>query len=274
MLVSDSAYCNPGVDLDIQKMGGIDLFGFKCTEGADTGDEQWDINVAKAKKSGYPFFAWHYDNPMQTAQSQVAWFVKHGGTTSGALFLALDVEDQTDYNGKTLGADLLYYHIVDLWNKFSALGIPMIFYSRKSWIDSYCPKLWPFLKDKHLWMAAYPYLELAAQLARKTVSRSWDEFKTKYVNSLGTYKLLPDYDVCLWQFTGDTFCLPGSGIDWINIATPLDVSITAYGLNDFLSHIGVLPIQTVPAPLVWTQMSNDQRMELLHQHLIKAGECK
>jgi hypothetical protein len=276
MLVTDSAYCNPDIILSLQKQGGVDLFGFKSTEGNDTLDEQWEINIAKAKAANYPFFAWHYDNPMQTAQSQLDWFVKHNCHKSGALFYALDVEDQTDYNGKTLAPDALFYHIVDLCNKFSTLHMPWIFYSRKSWIDDYCPRLWPFLKDKFLWMASYPYIALPQQMLKQTVTTTWEEFKTKYVSKLGNY-VLPGYDTVLWQFTGDTFCLPGGGKNWKGIQTPLDVSTTQYDLAGLLAHIGVNPPPVNPAPPisqtpVWDTLTTTSQMELIHQHLKKSGE--
>ena len=241
MIGIDTAYDTLDLDLNTEKQNGVDLFLFKSSQGNYTIDSQWPTRIKDATATDTKFIAYHYDDPMIPAASQLKWFVDHGcHKAEGLQVIELDCEDATDYKGNVLPAANMTAHIIDLWNQFSTLGLPLVFYSRKSWVDQYCPTLWAFLKGKPLHMAGYPELRTWAEqlLHRKGLAVTWDDMKQR-IAKLGKYPWLPDQNVVLWQVTGDTFVLQGS-------RETMDIDSSPYTIDQFWAKLGC-PIQSVPS---------------------------
>jgi hypothetical protein len=78
---------------------------------------------------------------------------------------------------------------------------------------------------------------------------------------------LTGYDLVLWQFTGDTFTLPGSGVDWKGIPTALDVNTTPMTCAEFLAHIGAQEPIPKPPEAVWPLMPDEKSWAEVGEHL-------
>lgn len=93
-------------------------------------------------------------------------------------------------------------------------GMPIVVYSRKTFIEYYAPQMLKWLGDYDIWLAWYPY-------SRTKVTCGWGELKERWLPKLeGPSSLngLPGMWK-IWQFTGDKFKLPGIGtadVNWFN----------------------------------------------------------
>jgi hypothetical protein len=270
MFVNDLGYCNPKANLDALALGSSNLFIFKSSQGNYCIDSEYFANCDKANVGKYPFLAYHYDDPEQSGASQVKWFMDHNCHKTGLKAICLDFERERNINtGVVYPKDALTWHVKDTFQQFLSLGLPLVVYSRPSWVTDYCPSLWPWLKDKHLWMATYPEMRTWDEIAlkKKGISLSWAELASRF-NKIKPLTL-SGYDICLHQFTGDTFVLPGSGVDWKGTGCTLDINYTPMTTAEFLAHIGVT--QGIPATAKWPQVSAQEKDELLHKLAVKDG---
>jgi hypothetical protein len=268
MLSVDTGYCNPDANLDLMALNGVDLFIFKATESALYYDEEWEKNVAKAKAGNHPFFGYHFDDPMVPAARQLKWFTDHNCHKQGVKCIVLDIEDETDYNKGIIPAQNLYLHAVDMWREFEKLGQPMTWYSRDSWFQDYCPQLKPFLQSKNAgWLASYPEIRTTAEiiLRKKPVVTTWIDLRQRFIK---IQKYAPSS--LIWQFSGDTFALPGSGTDWRGNPCGLDINYSALTLDELFAKLGI-SMQNLPPKLSWDKLSAQEKDELLHKLAVKDG---
>ena len=68
----DISHHQGGFDVERASREGIDFFIFKATEGSGFTDSRFAENVAKARKTGKPFAAYHYQRSGVSASAQVA----------------------------------------------------------------------------------------------------------------------------------------------------------------------------------------------------------
>jgi GH25 family lysozyme M1 (1,4-beta-N-acetylmuramidase) len=207
MIAVDISHWSEDVDFAILKLGGVDLCIPKLTQGNYKKDSKFDDFLQDMRTDGMPFGVFHYDDPDISVYRQADWIKMH--MPADARFLALDLEKTGPKKGIKYNPVTLMAHIISLYNECAKLGKPLILYTRMTYIKDYCPGLWPWLKTKRLWIAAYPELRTWAERLRKGIKLSWAELKTRMLR-LPTGPTAPYGINCmLWQFSGDTFVLPG-----------------------------------------------------------------
>jgi GH25 family lysozyme M1 (1,4-beta-N-acetylmuramidase) len=208
MLAVDVSHWSGDVDFALMKLHGVDLFIPKLTQGNYLRDSEVDEYLKDLRRDKLDFGVFHYDDPDITVGRQVDWIRKN--LPADAKFLALDIEKTGPRKGVKYNPLTLDAHIRALYDGCAGLGLPLLVYTRMSYVTSYCPTLLPWLKTKRNWIAAYPELRTLSErlLGKKGIKLSWIGLKGRMLR-VGR-PITPSGITCvLHQFSGDVFILPG-----------------------------------------------------------------
>ena len=254
MICVDISHWDKGAKLEPMVQGGAELFIFRSTIGGDSViglDDAFADFCQQANALGVPFGAYHFDDPFYTPARQLVNIQKQMSIAGpGLKFLAQDVEKERPFSGAApYNPANLAEHTETMYTAMVGLGLPMLFYSRTQWINTYCPQLWSFLKNKSLWLAAYPTIWSPIEGLSKTIITDWTKLKSTYIPRLGTtVPTVPAGQSCvLWQFSGDRFCLPGSAPTNGGRTIAIDLSINFGTLDTFMAQIGTTAGVPLPA---------------------------
>ena len=138
----DISHHQGSFDVERAAREGIDFFIFKATEGSGFTDSRFAENVAKARKTGKPFAAYHYQRSGISAAAQVAHIKK---VVSRDIPVIPDVE--TNSGGVALTRDIV--------SRLRSAGysVPLLYLPRWYWQQLGSPSL---VGLPPLWSSRYP----------------------------------------------------------------------------------------------------------------------
>lgn len=201
-------------------------------------DDRFDQHYAICQANEMPTPVYHWVDPIYTPERQIDFLLK---ITEGRNipFFCLDVEQWWNAWASwylaiakkltwslvpKIKPDLISQHVYKCWQYLKAkTRKPVVIYTSWGFVRSYAPQMSEWLDESEFnWPAGY--LDYTNK-----ITCNWTDFRQNYLPA-GANVLLPDGmkadTVRGWQFTGDTFSLPGM---YANAAgtkcSPADVSL-------------------------------------------------
>jgi GH25 family lysozyme M1 (1,4-beta-N-acetylmuramidase) len=231
------------VNWTVLKANGVEFAIIKATQGNYTVDQKLREHVAGATAAGIIVGAYHWCDPSVDRVSQARYFLN---AIQGLpiRFLAADVEQQwASWEEWSRGSITQIFSpteisenariIVTTWQQSSQL--PVVVYSRASFINQYARPASNWLPRYPLWMAHYPY-------RAGRITTTWEVFKRDYQPTIAGPAMptgCPTWT--FWQFTGDKFILPG-------VTTALDVNYFNGDIAALQRFAGVTVTEPEPEP--------------------------
>lgn len=218
LLVDVSLY-QPKMDWQVLAMNDVVGVIIKASSGSYRKDPLFLSHVEGARKAGLVVGAYHWCDPTNDDQAQAANFLD---TVKGQpiSFLAVDMEQYWMYwaefyarkvknviPGSRISQNA--YKVASLLKQHS--NLPVIVYTRASFVMFRAPEAVHWLPRFHLWLAHYPY-------SRTRITTTWTELRENYLPVLQHPMRPPNCnDWLFWQFSGDKFRLDGTGGSLIDL---------------------------------------------------------
>lgn len=263
---------------------GVILACTKATQGDFYKDDKMVYHLTEAKKARIAAGTYHFHEPGNNPTAQIFYYLdwlKENQVVMGKPdFHILDVERQWEWQYKSIGkkkakswqqvnvgADELNARIRTSWDVLNAkTAEPKMIYTRKTWLDEYCPKMWDWIKDLPLMLAQYPDSHQRVDMTPEA-EKAWLDDMTNRVSLLGQPAKGKATNVLIWQFSE---YYKGAGY-----GNPTDLSfvLDEARLRRWLgSTQGQTPVEPDPQPgeLV-TLASLNIRLEKVERSIIKSG---
>ena len=166
-------------------------------------------HLERAAAAGLLCGLYHFVEPQVPARQQIDLFLSTAARLPHWRMVALDVETTGGLPPAALSEALRA--LAD--GLKAALGTPalnrLVIYTRRGFLDAYCPQAWSWLPWFDLWLAQYPY-------AGPVLNLSWEELHARWWPNaeLGPSRRA-GFGWKFWQFQGGRFVLPGypGGVD-------------------------------------------------------------
>jgi GH25 family lysozyme M1 (1,4-beta-N-acetylmuramidase) len=207
----DVSSWQPSVDWATLHSKGIEFAIVKATQGSYLRDRLLTNHLAGANSAGLLTGAYHWLDPLSKDNEQADFFLK---SISGlpVSFLVIDLEqywaDWQEWSlhniHQTLDSERISNSARAVAERLKAQSaLPVVIYSRASFIEQYAQPANAWLPNYPLWMAQYPY-------GATRVKCSWEEFLSTRLPKIAGPLLPPGCNQWrIWQFSGDKFILPG-----------------------------------------------------------------
>jgi lysozyme len=215
----DVSHWDPNVDWKILKSNGVISAIVKATDGPGGLDDMFHTHCNGAKADGLVLGAYHFFRPWidkASIEKQHQFFLDKIASQP-IKFIAIDLEEYTK-NPANKVAPSVYSQRAKLAANYlkSHTGLPMIIYTRKSFIDNYAPQVYDWLGDFQLWLAHWRYNASDLHSGHQTIT--WNQLKTQHLPPFSGPTIPPsNSDWMAWQWTGEKYFLPG-------ISTPIDLN--------------------------------------------------
>lgn len=242
----DVSLYQPNMDWKVLAEKGVTGAILKASSGSYRKDALFLQHASAAHAAGLVLGAYHWCDPTNNAITQAQNFLSavKGQPIS---FLAVDMEQfwaswveyfERDITTLLSGEEISdsAYGVASYLVKNS--GLPVIIYTRASFVADRAPQAAAWLPNFPLWLAYYPY-------SRVRISATWEELREKHLPvPLGP--LLPKNCTrwTFWQFSGDKFRMEGAG------GSLLDLNFfngDRKALEKFI-HTGLPPVIVAPQP--------------------------
>lgn len=228
-LMVDVSRWQTKVDWDLLRDEGVCGAIVKCGQDLRE-DKLFRVHAGGARAAGMVVGAYHWFDPMFNPLDQAHSMRKFIEWAPGGVdFVAVDVEqfwaDWREWElarqgkgkiTKVIPGTMISERAKAMCAKLrgSMGGMPIVVYSRKTFIEYYAPQMLKWLGDYDIWLAWYPY-------SRTKVTCGWGELREKWLPKLEGPSSLSGLPGMwkIWQFTGDKFKLPGIGtadVNWFN----------------------------------------------------------
>jgi lysozyme len=245
----DLSRWQPVVDWPTLAKGGVGFAIAKASQGTTTKDPLLRSHFFKAKEVDLLVGAYHWCDPTMKPDDQVENFFE---AMDGMAFdfLALDVEQYWQSWQEWLEGKITRFVKPDTISSVALSmareirtrsSIPLLLYTRKSFILDYARPMLQWIADWPLWLAYYPYAS-----GRKAVS--WETLVQDCLPKV-VGPSLPEgcMDWTFWQFSGDKFILPGA-------TTALDLDYFNGSLEDLRKWCGAQPVDSNQLPVTGEEM--------------------
>jgi GH25 family lysozyme M1 (1,4-beta-N-acetylmuramidase) len=158
-------------------------------------------------------------------------------------------------NQITPGTKVLYNELKNLTN------IPLMIYTSPGFVNSYTKTLVPWLADKFLHFAQYPW---NIQNFNRKNANTWETLIQNVLPILGSNPVTPrgidSKNWLMWQFSGDYYTLPGIyGFEDKHRLSAVDLNVFNGTLADMKKLFGIET--TTPPPVL--QLSLDEKVNRL-----------
>ena len=265
----DVCHWDTNINWGTLKSKGVEFVFIKATQGNYLTDPMLNQYCADANKAGLIVGLYHWCDPIISASSQAAYFLKQ---TSGLTYqmASMDVEQQwadwSEWSKHNITKILSRNQISENGRQTAetvknAINKPVVVYSSSWFINEYSPVAVNWMKDYPLWFAHYPYK------AGRT-SATWESFANDNKPKIAAPSLPTGITQwTFWQFTGDKFVLPGAD-------SALDVNYYNGTLDDLKKMLGIkTETDTRPAPPTTEERVTtlEGRMTKLENAAIKQG---
>ncbi len=218
-LFVDVSLWQPNMDWTMLAQNGVKGVIAKASSGSFRKDPLFTKHVQGATDAGLVVGAYHWCDPTNDDITQAKNFLN---TIKGypVKFLAIDMEQywqlwaefythevESIVPGWRISENA--YRVASYLKKYS--GLPVIVYTRASFVAFRAPEAAEWLPQFHLWLAYYPYSNVR-------VTTTWAELKAKYL-PIVKGPLLPKNckSWLFWQFAGGKFRLDGTGGSGIDL---------------------------------------------------------
>jgi lysozyme len=240
----------------------------KASSGSFRKDPLFLSHVEGARKAGLVVGAYHWCDPTNDDQAQAINFLN---TVRGQpiSFLAIDMEQYWMYWSEffarkvtnTLPGSRISqnaYRVASFLKQNSDL--PVIVYTRASFVMYWAPDAIHWLPRFHLWLAHYPY-------TRTRITTTWAELREKHLPILQHPMRPPKCENWLfWQFSGDKFRLNGTG------GSLIDLNFFNGDKNDFHHFIKTgLPPEQAAEPELPRKARTLANLNVRRQPLVAAN---
>jgi len=229
----DVSHWEDQVDWGLLKSVGIEFVFIKASQGNYLRDPMLKSHVSGAADAGLLVGAYHWCDPNIAASAQAEYCLKQ---VEGLpiRFLAADVEQHwQDWQEWRQGHITKHIspaqisrnaqEIAKNWQ--SKVKLPVIIYTRASFINTYAAPAQAWLPKYPLWVAHYPYQQ-------SRIQTTWDDFKEQHLPGIQSPALpVGCHDWQFWQFTGDKFYLPG-------VSGAIDLNFFKGNLTDLQAFTG------------------------------------
>lgn len=216
----DVSHWQPQVDWETLRAGGVSFAVLKATQGTSLRDGCFTSHLEGARAAGLCVGAYHWCDPIRPAIPQADHFLR---TLAGRRldFVALDVEQHW-----ASWREWEQRHVVRLLSPTrisqvaqavaqrvrAATGLPVLIYTRVSFIAEFARPMLGWLGAWPLWLAQYPY-------PRGRLTCSWEALREHFLPGAARPVLPPGCATWhLWQFSAGRFILPG-------VPAPLDLNL-------------------------------------------------
>lgn len=206
------------LDWDLLKAGGVEFAILKASQGSTQRDPRFEKHLQGAAAAGLICGAYHWCDPTHDDRRQAENFL---AAVEGkpAAFAAVDVEqywqDWSEWSYKKVARLIPPTRISQSARAVAAeikarSGMPVLIYTRASFIRDYAAPMSAWLPEWDLWLAHYPY-------GRGRVTCTWEQLRQHYPRV--SRPALPDGCRAwrFWQFSAEKFVLPGA-------PSPLDLN--------------------------------------------------
>ncbi len=223
----DVSHWNLQLDWDLFARSGVRFVFIKATQGNYYTDPSCQKHLTGATVAGIIPALYHWCDPLVPADLQADYFYRVV-EVSNCRAVALDIEqhwsDWKEWPDKVT-KHIPPKQISGICCEIAArlkqkLSIPLIIYTRTSFLKEYAPSSVDWIKEYPLWLAQYPYLKGSIKTSWQDILDRWQDLQLRK-NPLRSPDLPPK---CarwtFWQFSGDKFILPGAkgflDLNWFN----------------------------------------------------------
>ena len=191
----------------------------KATDGPKGLDDMFHTHCNGAKAEGMVLGAYHFLRPWidQASIEKQAQFFLDKIASQPIKFIGVDLEEYTKNPANKVAPSVYSQRTKAAVNYIkSHSNLPLVIYTRKSYLDNYAPQVYDWLGGFNLWLAHWRYKESDLHSDRQNIT--WEELKAQHLPPFSGPTVPPsNTDWSLWQWTGEKFLLPG-------ISTPIDLN--------------------------------------------------
>ena len=255
------------VDWALLKSKGVEYAFIKATQGDYLADPMLKTHFKAAKESGMLVGAYHWCDPMSPDDNQSKFFLK-AIKDLDVNFVVADVEQHwTDWNEwrnkritKIIPPQRVSDNgkrVVEYWK--DKVKVPIIVYTRATFIDYYAAPASAWLPKYHLWLAHYTH---TVKREASKAAYTWEKFQLE-VPITGAPKMPRNCNKWLfWQFTGGRYILPG-------VDSSIDLNLFKGSLDDLYKFSGVkrphVENENPDVPTEPVTLTLEQRIERLEK---------
>ena len=252
------------VDWALLKSNGVEYAFMKATQGDYLADPMLKNHFKAAKESGMLVGAYHWCDPMSPDDNQAKFFLKTIKDLN-LSFVVADVEQHwTDWNewrNKRITKIIPPQRVSDnakrvleYWK--DKVNIPILVYTRATFIDYYAAPASAWLSKYPLWLAHYTH---TVKREASKAAYTWEKFQLE-VPLRGAPKLPRNCTKWLfWQFTGGRYILPG-------VDSSIDLNLFNGNLDDLYKLAGEKrPYEESEKPDEQVILTLEQRIERLEK---------
>jgi lysozyme len=216
----DLSHWQPRVDWKALASGGVTFAVLKATQGRSLRDGCFETHYQGARAVDLLVGAYHWLDPNQAAQAQAEAFL--AALRGKRLdFLALDVEQywvswaewQAGHITRFVNPQRIAERALAVARRVRfASGLPLLIYTRTSFVLEYARPMLAWLAEWPLWLAQYPY-------RGGRITCAWEALRAHFLPQARNPILPPGCPTWqIWQFSAGRFTLPGA-------TTPLDLNL-------------------------------------------------
>jgi GH25 family lysozyme M1 (1,4-beta-N-acetylmuramidase) len=224
----DVSHWDPSVDWQILKSKNVLSAIVKATDGPSGLDDMFHTHCTGAKAEGMVLGAYHFFRPWidQASIEKQAQFFLDKIASEPIKFIAMDLEEYTK-NPANKVAPSVYSQRVKVAATYikSHTNLPLVIYTRKSYLDTYSPQGYEWIGNFHLWLAHWRYSEADLHSSLQTIS--WEALIANHLPPYPGPTVPPsNSDWTIWQWCANKYLLPG-------ITTPIDLNFFNGTKTDF-----------------------------------------
>jgi GH25 family lysozyme M1 (1,4-beta-N-acetylmuramidase) len=215
----DVSHWDPSVDWKILKSQKVLSAIIKATDGYNGLDDMFHTHCSGAKAEGMVLGAYHFFRPWidHASIEKQAQFFLDKIANEPIKFIAIDLEEYTRNPADKVAPSVYSQRVKTAANYMkSHSDLPLVIYTRKSYLDTYSPQVYDWLGNFMLWLAHWRYKEADLHSGQQTIS--WDELTANHLPPYSGPTVPPsNSDWTIWQWAANKYFLPG-------ITTPIDLN--------------------------------------------------
>jgi GH25 family lysozyme M1 (1,4-beta-N-acetylmuramidase) len=220
-IIQDNSHYQQAIDFAYLKSKGQNKMFLKVASGSLFKDTVFDEHYKNAIDNGFSIAPYVWQDPIYDAEKQGKFFLDCVKGKNIA-FIVIDAEQHwkswdefylmqkgklKQYQMKNFTPDEILNHLSKLYNYIkNNSNYEIVIYTAAWFVNSYCPKMYDYLKDKYTWWADYTLFNTTK------MEKTWEELEklVPTTNIIPTLpKSYPTKRVVWFQYSGDKFLAKG-----------------------------------------------------------------
>lgn len=230
----DVSHWDPGVDWALLKSHNVLSAIVKATDGSNGFDNLFTAHCEGAKAHGMVLGSYHFFRPWidQGSIEAQAQFFLDKIASQPIKFIALDLETYTNNPANKVAPNVYSQRAKSAASYLTARStLPLVIYTRTSFIVDYVPQISDWIGNYHLWIAHWRYNNTDLHSGKQTTT--WEDLIANHLPPYAGPSLPQSHsDWKLWQWTGEKFFLPG-------VHTLVDLNFFNGTRENFYNWVGV-----------------------------------